>query len=87
MKITAAFGSNSSARRRRWRRRGGGDGEGGEGTAPGAQLFMDEPPGAIVSLRMNFESTGDFSDSKVALRNFYFLLSFDDFIANIFLMY
>ena len=86
MKITAAFGSNSSARRRTWRRRGGGGG-GGEGTAPGAQLFMDEPPGAIVSLRMNFESTGDFSDSKVALQNFYFLLSFDNFIANIFLMY
>ena len=86
MKITAAFGSNSSARRRTWRRRGGGGG-GGEGTAPGAQLFMDEPPGAIVSLRMNFESTGDFSDSKVALQKIYFLLSFDDFIANIFLMY
>ena len=48
---------------------------------------MDEPPGAIVSLRMNFESTGDFSDSKVALQKIYFLLSFDDFIANIFLMY
>ena len=85
MKITAAFGSNSSARRRTWRRRGG-DGV-REGTAPGAQLFMDEPPGAIVSLRMNCESTGDFSDSKVALQKIYFLLSFDDFIANIFLMY
>ena len=48
---------------------------------------MDEPPGAIVSLRMNCESTGDFSDSKVALQKIYFLLSFDDFIANIFLMY
>ena len=84
MKITAAFGSNSSARRT-WRRRDGGGG--GEGTAPGAQLFMDEPPGAIMSLRKNCESTGDFSDSKVALQKIYFLLSFDDFIANIFLMY
>ena len=79
MKITAAFGSNSSARRI-WRRRRGGS---GEGTAPGAQLFMDEPPGAIVSLRKNCESKGDFSDSEVALKK----IHFDDFIVHISFMY
>jgi hypothetical protein len=68
LKITAAFGSNSSARRK-WRLGGGG----GEGTAPGVELFMEEPPGAIVSHRKNFESTGDFGDTKV-------LLSIDNFI-------
>jgi hypothetical protein len=89
LKITAAFGSNSSAARRTWRRRrGGGSGEcgggGGEGTAPGVELFMYEPPGAIVSLRKNCESKGYFSDSKVALQKIHILLFFDDFIAHIF---
>jgi hypothetical protein len=75
LKITAAFGSNSSARRK-WRLGGGG----GEGTAPGVELFMEEPPGAIVSHRKNCESTGDFGDTKVALKKFHFLLSIDNFI-------
>ena len=37
---------------------------------------MDESPGAIVSLRKNCESKGDFSDSEVALKK----IHFDDFI-------
>ena len=45
---------------------------------------MDEPPGAIVSLRKNCESKGYFSDSKVALQKIHILLFFDDFIAHIF---
>ena len=40
---------------------------------------MDEPPGAIVSLRKNCESKGDFSDSEVALKK----IHFDDFIVHI----
>ena len=44
---------------------------------------MEEPPGAIVSLRKNCVSKGDFSESKVALQKIHFLLSFDDFIAHI----
>ena len=33
---------------------------------------MDEPPGAIVSLRKNCESKGNFSDSEVALKKIHF---------------